>query len=82
MYELGGAAYFAKLGAGTAFFEAKMDAMRRLPSLLRQRKEVQSRRILTNAQLRMILLPYRLRSKWKKFSSAWGGTSEAALRNS
>ena len=71
VYEFGGAAYFTKLGVGTAFFKAKMDAIRRLPSLLRKRKELQKRRTLTNQQLRSMLLHYRLRPKWKKFSSAW-----------
>jgi GT2 family glycosyltransferase len=82
VYELGGAAYFTKLGVGTAFFKAKMDAIRRLPSVLRKREELQRRRILTNEQLRSMLLRYRLRSKWKKFSSAWSGASETALLNS
>jgi len=71
VYELGGAVYFTKLGVGTAFFKAKMDAIRRLPSVLRKRQELQRRRILTTKQLRSMLLPYRLWSKWKKFSSAW-----------
>jgi GT2 family glycosyltransferase len=70
-YELGGAAYFTKLGVGTAFFKAKIDAIRRLPSVLRKRAELQRRRILTNEQLRALLLRYRVCSKWKKFSSAW-----------
>jgi GT2 family glycosyltransferase len=82
VYELGGAAYFTKLGVGTAFFKAKMDVIRRLPSVLRKRKELRRKRILANEQLRSILLQYRLRSKWKKFSSAWSGTSEPALPNS
>lgn len=71
VYELGGAAYFTKLGVGAAFFKAKLDAIRRLPSVLRKRADLQRSRILTNAQLRSLLLGYRLRSKWRKFSSAW-----------
>jgi GT2 family glycosyltransferase len=82
VYELGGAAYFTKLGVGTAFFKAKMDAIRRLPSMLRKRKELQRRRILTNEQLRSMLLRYRLRSKWKKFSSAWRVSAQSAARKS
>ncbi len=82
VYELGGAAYFAKLGVGTAFFKAKMDAIRRLPSMLRKRKELQRRRILTNEQLRSILLRYRLWSKWKKFSSAWRVSGQSVARKS
>jgi GT2 family glycosyltransferase len=82
VYELGGAAYFTKLGVGTAFFKAKLDAMRRLPSVLRKREELQRRKILTNEQLRSLLLPYRLWSKWKKFSSAWRVSSPSAARGS
>ena len=78
VYELGGAAYFTRLGVGTAFFRAKLDALRRLPSLLRQRQEVQRRRTLTNGQLRSMLLRYRVWSKWRKFSSAWRPASGAA----
>jgi GT2 family glycosyltransferase len=82
IYELGGAAYFTKLGVGTAFFKAKMDAIKRLPSMFRKRRELQRRRILTNEQLRSMLLRYRLRSKWKKFSSAWGVSCESARQKS
>jgi GT2 family glycosyltransferase len=71
VYELGGAAYFTKLGVGTAFFKAKIDAIRRLPSVLRKREELQRKRTVTNEQLGSMLLRYRLWSKWKKFSSAW-----------
>jgi hypothetical protein len=78
IYELGAAAYFTKLGVGTAFFKAKIDAIRRFPSMLRKRKELQKRRILTNEQLRSMLLQYRLWSKWKKFSSAWRISSQSA----
>jgi len=81
-YELGGAAYFTKLGVGTAFFKAKLDAIRRLASVLRKRRELQSRRTLTNEQLRSMLLPYRVFSKWKKFSSAWRGSSQSAAQKS
>jgi GT2 family glycosyltransferase len=81
VYELGGAAYFTKLGVGTAFFKAKLDAVRRLRSVLRKRRELQRRRILTHEQLRAMLLRYRLWSKWGKFSSAWRLTSGAAARH-
>ena len=79
VYELGGAAYFTRLGAGAAFFKAKMDAIKRLPSVLRKRKEIQRRRTLTNERLRSLLLRYRLWSKWKKFSSAWRVSSPKTL---
>jgi len=82
VYELGGAAYFTRLGVGMAFFKAKLDAIRRLPSVLRQRKEIHKSRTLTDEQLRVMLLPYRLWSKWKKFSSAWGLSSPSAARKS
>jgi GT2 family glycosyltransferase len=79
VYELGGAAYFTKLGVGTAFFKAKMDAIKRLPSVLRKREELQRRRTLTNEQLRSMLLRYRLRTRWKKFSSAWSRAAETSI---
>ena len=81
-YELGGAAYFTRLGVGTAFFKAKLDTLRRLPSMLRKRKEIQRRRTLTNEQLRSMLLRYRLWSKWKKFASAWRVSSPSAASKS
>ena len=70
-FELGGAAYFVKQGVGTAFLKAKIDAFRRLPALLRSRRELQTKRRLTNDQLRSILLKRQLRWIWKKFSTAW-----------
>ena len=78
LYELGVAAYLTKLGVGAAFFKAKIDAIRQLPAVLRKREEVQRRRILTNAQLRSMLLPYRLSSRWKTFWSAWRVSSKSA----
>ena len=81
-YELGGAAYFTRLGAGMAFFKAKLDAIRRLPAVLRKREEIQKSRTLTDDQLDSLLLRYRLWSKWKKFSSAWRLSSQSAARKS
>jgi GT2 family glycosyltransferase len=71
MFEIGCALYFFRLGVGTAFLKAKMDVLRGLPSVLRKRREILSKRTLTNAQLRSILQTYRLSAKWKKFASAW-----------
>jgi hypothetical protein len=82
LYEIGGAAYFFKLGTGTAFIKAKIDAVRQLRSALRKRSELRSRRILTNAQLRLLMQNNWLGSKWEKFSSAWRGSSKTALRTS
>jgi len=82
LYEIGGAAYFFKLGTGTAFLKAKIDAVRQLRSALRKRRELRSRRTLTNAQLRSVLQNNWLGSKWEKFSSAWRGSSKTALRAS
>jgi hypothetical protein len=82
LYEIGGAAYFFKLGAGTAFLKAKMDAVRKLPSALRKRQKIQNRRTLTNGQLRSVMQNNWLGSKWRKFSSAWRGSSQTALRTS
>lgn len=82
LYEIGGAAYFFKLGVGTAFLKAKIDTVRQLRSAFRKRSELLSKRILTNAQLRSLMQNHWLSSKWKKFSSAWRGTSKTALRTS
>lgn len=81
-YELGGAAYFFKLGVGSAFLKAKWDAVRQIPSALRKRRKVQNARLLTNAQLRAAMQNNWFRSKWKKFWSAWRGSSRTGLRTS
>lgn len=80
LYELGGAAYFFKQGAGMAFVKAKVDVMRQLPAVLRKRREIQRRRTLKNADLRALMQKNWLGLKWKKLKSAWRGASAAALR--
>jgi GT2 family glycosyltransferase len=82
MYELGGAAYFFKVGVGTAFLKGKIDALRQLPILLRKRKQVQRKKIVTNAQLRSVMQNNWFGSKWKKLLSAWRGPSQGALPTS
>lgn len=80
LYELGGAAYFLKQGAGTAFVRAKVDVMRHLPSLLRKRREIQRERTLTNSQLRALMQKDWFGPKWKKLESAWREPAETAMR--
>ncbi len=82
LYELGGAAYFLKMGAGAAFLRAKRDALRQIPAILRKRKLIQTRKTLTNRQLRSLMQNDWLGSKCKKLLSAWRGPSQAALRTS
>jgi GT2 family glycosyltransferase len=83
LYELGGAVYFFKLGVGTAFLKAKIEVIGQLPSILRKRAKLQKTRILTNAQLRTVMQRNSwLGSKWKKFSSAWRGSSQTVPRKS
>jgi GT2 family glycosyltransferase len=82
VYELGGAIYFFKTGAGMAFLKAKIDAIRRLPVILRKRKQIQSRRTVTDGQLRFSMQNNWLGLKWKKLLSAWRGPTQAALRTS
>jgi len=82
IFELGCALYFFRLGVGTAFFKAKLHVIRELPAVLRKRREILGKRTLTNSQLRAMLLRYRLRSKWMKFSSAWRVSSQSAARAS
>lgn len=82
MYELGGAAYFFKVGVGTAFLRGKIDALRQLPVVLRKRQRIQRKKTLTNAQLRSALQNGWFRSKWKKLVSAWRGAPQAGLPTS
>jgi hypothetical protein len=79
IYELGGAAYFFKVGVGSAFLKGKIDAVRQLPAVFRKRKEIQKKRIITNAHLRLVMQKSWFGSKWKKLLSAWRGSAQAAL---
>jgi GT2 family glycosyltransferase len=76
VYEVGSALYFVRQGAGSAFLRAKLDVVRSLPRILRERKEIQKRRKATNSQLRTILRKSALLSKWKKFRSGWSGSTQ------
>lgn len=69
LYEIGAALYFLGLGSGTAFLRAKLDVLKRLPSVLEKRKAIQKRKTLTNAQLRAQMRVSTFTSKWKKFFS-------------
>jgi GT2 family glycosyltransferase len=82
LYELGGAAYFFKMGVGGAFLKAKVDAIRQLPALVRKRKHIQSRRIITNGQLRSLMQSNWFGMKFKKLLSAWRRPSQTTLRTS
>jgi GT2 family glycosyltransferase len=66
LYEVGAAIYFSKQGTGTAFFRAKLDVLKCLPSILRKRREIQKRRSTTNSQMRVIMGKSLFSSKWKK----------------
>lgn len=72
IYEFGGAVYALKSGTGISFLRAKIDAIRHLPSIVRKRKLVQSRKTVTDEQLRSVMLDSWLGigSKWKKLWSA------------
>lgn len=70
-YELGSAAYFIKAGAGSAFLKGKIDAIRQLSAILRKRKQIQSKKNLTNAQLLSVMEHDWFWSKWKKLVSVW-----------
>jgi GT2 family glycosyltransferase len=67
LYEVGAAVYFCRLGAGAAFFRAKLDALKRLPSVLRKRGTIQKRKVVTNSKLRVLLRGSAFFSKWRKF---------------
>jgi GT2 family glycosyltransferase len=81
LYELGGAAYFFKMGVGSAFLKAKLDIIRQLPAILRKRKKIQSQRTITNRQLRSLMRDDWFASRFKKLLSAWSGGSQAAPSN-
>ena len=44
LYEVGAAIYFSKQGAGSAFFRAKLDVLKHLPSILRKRSRDSERK--------------------------------------
>ena len=71
LYEVGAAIYFSKQGAGSAFFRAKLDVLKNLPSVLRKRSEIQKRKTITNSQIRTILRKGIFSKKWKKLRSVW-----------
>ena len=70
LYEVGAAVYFCRLGAGTAFFQAKLDAIKRLRSVLRKRRTIQKCKVVTNSDLRVRLRGSVFFSKWTKFLTA------------
>jgi GT2 family glycosyltransferase len=82
LHELGAAIYFTRLGVGGAFFKAKFDAVRQLPTLLRKRHEIQKRRTISNAQLRSRMRANRLGAKWTKFCSAWRSSADGSVQKS
>ena len=71
LYECGAALYFFKLGMGKAFLKAKMNVFPHLPSTLKKRRAIQSRRVISNASLRVMLTEVSVGSKWTKFWSVW-----------
>jgi GT2 family glycosyltransferase len=71
LYELGAALYFTRQGTGSAFVKAKLDVLRNLPSVLRKRREIQTRRILSNARILELFAQEHFRPKWTKFRQAW-----------
>ncbi len=75
LYEIGAAIYFSKKGTGSAFFRAKLDVLKCLPSILRKRRDIQKRRKITSSQLRAILRESLFSNKWKKLRSVWAQTA-------
>jgi hypothetical protein len=71
LYEVGAAIYFGKQGNGLAFFRAKVDVLKRLPSIMQKRRAIQRTRTTTNSQLRAMLKKAVFRNKWRKLRSAW-----------
>lgn len=78
-YELAATVYAFKMGSGSVFLKAKIDALGQLSSILRKRRQIQSRRTVTNSQLRSQMQKGWLGWKWKKFLSIWHKPCEAAM---
>lgn len=80
IYEMAATLYFFKVGSGTAFVKAKINALRQLPAVLRKRWQIQKRRTVTNAQLHSRMQKQWLGPKWKKLLSAWRKPSQTEMR--
>ena len=80
LYELGGAAYFCRMGTGRAFVKAKLEVIRQLPAILRKRREIQRRKTISNPQLRALMNGNWIGAKWRKLLSAWHGPSRESVR--
>ncbi len=70
MYEFASALYFLRLGSGFAFIRAKLDVLRRLPSVLAKRRAVQKLRLVSTGEIRAVMRGPGLSAKWRKFFSA------------
>ncbi|MFZ0733067.1 MAG: glycosyltransferase family 2 protein [Candidatus Sulfotelmatobacter sp.] len=77
LYELGSALYFFRLGSGVPFLRAKLDVLRRLPSVLKKRRVIQKQKTIANSQLRASMRGTVFSSKWRKFFTA--GTASPAV---
>jgi GT2 family glycosyltransferase len=82
LYEVGGAIYFFRQGAGPAFLRAKLEAVSQLPAVLRKRKAILFRRTLGNDQLRLLMQHTWIGARCKKLLSAWRRPVETALQTS
>lgn len=71
LYEVGAAIYFSMQGTGSAFFRAKLDVLKHLPSIVRKRSEIQKRRTVTSSQVWTILRKSLFSNKWKKLQSVF-----------
>lgn len=80
LYEVGAAVYFSKQGTGSAFFRAKLDVIKCLPSILRKRGAIQKGRTITSSQLRAILGKSVFFKKWRKLRSVWAKPARASRK--
>ena len=76
LYEVGAAIYFSKQGIGSAFFRAKLEVLKRLPSIVRKRSEIQRKRTVTNAQMLAVMQGPLFVNKLKKFRTIWTKPAE------
>jgi GT2 family glycosyltransferase len=75
LYEVGSGIYFLAKGRGGAYLKAKMDALRKMGPMLRQRQGVQARRVLSNGEIRSRMLRNGgFGTKWRKLSALFGSS--------
>lgn len=77
-YEVGSAIHFVRQGHGGVFFRSKLNALKQLPSLIHQRRDIQDNRVVDNRRLLSLMKPT-ISMKWKKFVRSWRQSFQTRL---